>query len=114
MLTFYSQNIWNMNPAGYRNKLVRSLVADFRADVCAFQECGPVTSRAACPSIGALMGDAFAEAVPEAAAVNDTPVFYRVDKFRLPESAVPSPPPISGIRPEAGRIPNSALPTPGS
>jgi len=86
MLTFYSQNIWNMSPAGYRNQLVRSLVTDFDADVCTFQECGPVTNRAARPSIGSLMGDAFAEAVPEAAAVNYTPVFYRVDKFCLLDS----------------------------
>lgn len=83
MLTFYSQNIWNMSPAGYRNKLVRSLVADFDADVCAFQECGPVTNRASKPSIVNAMGDAFAEAMPEVARGNYTPIFYRKDKFCL-------------------------------
>ena len=36
MITLYNHNSWNSNPAGYRNTLVRSLVADFDADVCTF------------------------------------------------------------------------------
>jgi len=83
MITLYSHNIWNMSPAGYRNKLLRSLVRDFDADVCAFQECGPVTNRAASPSVMSVMGDAFEESMPEVSDRNYTPVFYRREIFHL-------------------------------
>lgn len=82
MITLYNQNIWNNAPAGYRNKLVRSLVSDFDADVCTFQECGPQTNRVGNPSIGELMADLYAEAAPEFSSVNFTPVFYKKEKFR--------------------------------
>lgn len=81
MITLYSHNIWNSIPAGYRNTLVRSLVSDFDADVCTFQECGPKSSRVGDPSITALMEDVYEEAAPEFAGVNYTPVFYRRNRF---------------------------------
>jgi len=83
MITLYNQNIWNNYPAGYRNRVLRSLVEDFNADVCTFQECGPFANRIAEPSLEAVMGGEYAEAVPEAAMVNYTPVFYRKDRFNL-------------------------------
>jgi len=86
MITLYNHNIWNSNPAGYRNTLVRSLVADFDADVCTFQECGPRSCRIGDPSITALMEDVYAEAAPEFAGVNYTPVFYRKDRFHCIDS----------------------------
>ena len=81
MFTLYSQNIWNDNPAGYRNTLVRSLVSDFEPDVCTFQECGPKSNRVGNPSIVEIMSDVYVEAMPEFAEVNYTPVFYKKEKF---------------------------------
>lgn len=83
MITLYNQNIWNHNPAGYRNTLVRSLVSDFAPDICTFQECGPKTNRVGNPPIVELMSDVYAEATPEFADVNYTPVFYKKDRFHL-------------------------------
>ncbi|MBO5069707.1 MAG: hypothetical protein J6C37_05015 [Roseburia sp.] len=86
MITLYSQNIWNKNPAGYRNALVRSLVSDFDSDVCAFQECGPMSNRVGSHPIVEIMSDVYVEATPEFADVNYTPVFYKKDKFNLIDS----------------------------
>ncbi len=83
MITFYSQNIWNRSPAGYRNRLVRSVIGDFDADVCAFQECGPETSRKGSPTINSVMSDRYAEALLQYSDVNFTPLFYKKDRFNV-------------------------------
>jgi len=81
--TFYSQNIWNSSPAGYRNKLLRSLIDDFDADICAFQECGPETNRKGLPSVHSVMSDFYAEVLPQLSNVNFTPLFYKKDKYNV-------------------------------
>lgn len=81
MITFYSQNIWNSSPAGYRTRLLRSLISDFDADICAFQECGPQTNRKDLPSVNSLMSDLYKEALPQFDNVNFTPLFYKNDKL---------------------------------
>ena len=86
MITFYSQNVWNYNPSEYRNKLIRSLVSDFDADICSFQECGPTTNRVGeCP-LPSLMADTYEEVCKEFADRNFTPVFYKKEKFNLIDS----------------------------
>ena len=83
MIILYSHNIWNFNPAGYRNTLTRSMISDFAPDVCTFQECGPQSCRVGNPDIVSLMSDVYSEATPEFADVNYTPVFYKKEKFNL-------------------------------
>ena len=86
MITFYSQNVWNYNPSEYRNKLIRSLVSDFDADICSFQECGLTTNRVGeCP-LPSLMADTYEEVCKEFADRNFTPVFYKKEKFNLIDS----------------------------
>ena len=86
MITIYDQNVWNYSPASYRNTLIRSLISEFDADICAFQECGPETNRSARLALPALMEDEYLEVCPEYANVNFTPVFYKKDKFLLLDS----------------------------
>ncbi len=86
MITIYSQNVWNCPPASYRNKLIRSLVSDFDADICMFQECGPFTVRAAEISLPDLMKEIYEEACEQLADRNFTPVYYKRDKFDLVDS----------------------------
>lgn len=83
MFSFYSQNVWNMSPSEYRNTLVRTLVSEFDADVCAFQECGPDTIRNGSKPLHKLMSDKYSEVCPEVSAGNFTPIFYKTDKFIL-------------------------------
>lgn len=83
MITFYSHNIWNNSPAGYRTKLLRELMGDFDADVCAFQECSPIRNRKDLPTIEETMGDVYLEALPQFAEENYTPIFYKKDKFNV-------------------------------
>ena len=84
MIKFYSQNIWNNAPAGYRTKLLRSVIRDVDADICSFQECGPETNRnKGSPKIGEVMSDEYVESLPQFSTVNFTPVFYKKDRFNL-------------------------------
>jgi len=86
MITLYNQNIWNYLPSEYRNTLVRSLVADCDADICTFQECGPLRNRVGDAPIQELMADVYDEVRPEFADRNYTPVFYKKDKYILKDS----------------------------
>lgn len=86
MICFYDQNIWNAAPTEYRNGLVRLLVDDFDADVCAFQECSPKTNRAGENPIDKLMSDKYTEVCPDKADKNFTPIFYKTEKFNLIDS----------------------------
>ena len=83
MLTFYSQNVWNSNPCDFRIKLIRSLVSDFNADICMFQEFGPYSVRKANPPMHAIMSDAYVEACPDVSDKNYTPVFYKKGHFEV-------------------------------
>ena len=83
MIILYSHNIWNCKTAGFRNKLTRSLISDANADVCTFQECGPMSCRKDNPDIVSLMSDIYEEASLELADSNYTPVFYKKDRFDI-------------------------------
>lgn len=86
MITFYSQNVWNSFPTSYRNTLISSLISDFDADICVFQECGPKTTRSGEAPLPELLEDTYAEVCPDIADSNYTPVFYKKDKFDVPDS----------------------------
>lgn len=86
MLTFYDQNVWNHNPSGYRNGLIRELVKENGADVCAFQEFGPNSTRMGDPALDVLMLDEFAEVCPELRDTSYTALFYKKDRFNLIDS----------------------------
>ncbi len=86
MLTVYSQNVWNHFPTSFRNNLIRTLIDDFDADLCAFQECGPETIRVGEASLPSLMRNDYDEVCPEYADRNFTPIFYKRDKFSITDS----------------------------
>ena len=90
MIRLYNQNVWgNMskgNEIANRNQLIRSLVQDYQADVCTFQECNPTTTRRVADALQLLLSDVYAEACSQDAEHNFTPVFYRKDKYREIES----------------------------
>jgi len=83
MLTFYSQNVWNSNPCHFRTPIVRSLVSDFNADICMFQEFGPFSVRKGDKPLQNLMSDEYTEICPYISHKNYTPVFYKTDCFDL-------------------------------
>lgn len=86
MIKIYNQNVWNYSPASYRNKLIRSLIKDFDADFCTFQECGPTTNRVAKEPLPRLMSDVYGEVRPELSDRNFTPVFYKKEKYNVLDS----------------------------
>ena len=86
MITLYNQNVWNHNPSEYRNGLIRTLVSQYDADICTFQECGPTTTRAGKAPLPELLKDAYQEVCPEMADKNFTPVFFKKEKFLLENS----------------------------
>ncbi|MBQ9097678.1 MAG: hypothetical protein IJY55_04710 [Clostridia bacterium] len=86
MIKLYDQNVWNVLPIDNRSVLVRSMVEQFDADFCAFQECGPNTSRTGETPLPVLMSDKYAEVCPEKAGVNYTPVFYKKEKYNVLEA----------------------------
>lgn len=86
MITFYCQNVWNHNPTGYRNKIIRNIIREEGADVCAFQECGPETIRVGADALPVLLSDEYCEVLPELCDSNFTPVFYKKGKFNLLDS----------------------------
>lgn len=81
MYRLYSHNIMNYNPPEDRNHLINSLISEFDADVCAFQECSPFTNRLGKAPIQDLLSDRYTEA---GTGIDDfTPVFYKTEKFNL-------------------------------
>lgn len=86
MIKLYDQNVWNVNPIDNRNILIRSMIEEFDADFCTFQECGPNTCRAAEHPLPELMSDKYAEVCPEKVGVNYTPVFYKKEKYNVLEA----------------------------
>lgn len=87
-MTIYSQNVWNCLPAAYRNRMVRSLIAQVQPDVCFFQECAPDTVRRGdgeAPLAG-LLSDGYEEVCPELAGKNFTPIFIKKGTFRVVDS----------------------------
>lgn len=86
MITFYCQNVWNYSPSQYRNKLIRSLISDFDADVCMFQEFGPDTICSGELPLPSLMENVYEKVCKETVKRNFTPVYYKRDKFNLIDS----------------------------
>ena len=84
MYSFYSQNVWNCNPTGHRNPLIRALIEETDADFCAFQECAPWSVRSGDAPLPHLMKNAYTEV--DGKETNFTPIFYRTEKFRLIDS----------------------------
>ena len=82
----YCQNVWNFNPSEYRNTLIASLIGDFDADVCCFQECGPGTNRAGAAPLPKLLEATYSEVCPEFADRNYTGLFYKTEKYNLIDS----------------------------
>lgn len=76
----FTHNIWNYKTYN-RNNLIAKLVRKYDADICHFQECGPLTSRANDTAIQKLLSADYAEAYPKMADKNYTPVFYKKDRF---------------------------------
>lgn len=83
MLTVYNQNIWNHNPAEYRNTCVREIIEEYDADVCTFQECGPRSNREGNAPIQQLMSDKYTEASIKTAPTSYTTLFYKTEKFDM-------------------------------
>lgn len=81
MFSLYSHNIWNYYPTDDRNPLIRSLIDDFDADICAFQECSYTSNRVGNFPICELMKDKYTELGP--GLYNFTPVFYKAEKFNI-------------------------------
>ena len=86
MIKLYDQNTWHMIPLDNRNVLMRSMIEEFDADFCTFQECGPKNRTSKTP-LPVLMSDKYAELCPEKADGNYTPVFYKKDKYNVLEAA---------------------------
>ena len=81
MYRLYNQNIWNYNPPEDRNLLIRSLINEFDADFCTFQECSHTSNRLGKAPIQELLSDKYTEVgigMPDY-----TPVFYKTEKFNL-------------------------------
>ena len=81
MFNIYCQNIWNTLPAHERMPIIRTLISDFGADICLFQECSPCTVRKCENAITELMADEYKEVCEHLIPNNYTPVFYKKDKF---------------------------------
>ena len=86
MLTIFCQNVWDSNPCHYRNQLIRSLVSDYNADICMFQEFGTNTTRTGNSPLQNLLSDEYTEGCAAAAQKNFTPVFYKSERFDLIDS----------------------------
>lgn len=91
MIRLFDQNIWgNYHKATYsignRNALIYKEIKAYDADICAFQECNPTTSRAKEVDIAALMAERYEEVEPQLAERNFTPLFYRRSRFDVLDS----------------------------
>ena len=89
-ITIYDQNIWGCLPHGEkiqnRNALIRELVEYHNADIIAFQECAPTTSREGDRAIDKLLSDEYSEVHTDAKEKNFTPIFYKKNRFSIIES----------------------------
>ena len=82
IMIVFCQNVLNWAPTGFRNRLITELIQEQGADVCLFQEFSPYSTRVGEPPLEQLLEAAgYAEAYPEIAATNFTPVFYKTDKL---------------------------------
>lgn len=84
MYRLYNHNIWNFNPPEDRNLLINSLIKEFDADICSFQECSHTSNRKGNAPIQELLKDKYTEV--GIGMLNYTPVFYKTDKFNLIDS----------------------------
>ena len=89
-LTLFGQNIWGNMPGtstvSNRNAAVAELIWAYDADVVAFQECNPQTSRKGDVDIAQLIYDKYDEVCAPFAYMNFTPVFYKRERFLILDS----------------------------
>ena len=86
MIKFYCQNVWDFSPTEYRNKLIYSLIREFDADICLFQEYSQAATCSGKLPLPGLMQEIYAEAHKVSDGWNFTPVFYKKEKFGLIDS----------------------------
>lgn len=84
MYCLYNQNAWNCNPTAHRNVIIRSLIEEFDADFCTFQECALHSVRWGDTGLQELLKDKYTEI--DGKETNFTPVFYKTEKFNLIDS----------------------------
>ena len=84
MYRLYNHNIWNYNPPEDRNLLIHSLIEEFDADFCTFQECSHTSNRKGRLPIQDLLKDKYTEV--GIGMLNYTPVFFKTEKFNLVDS----------------------------
>lgn len=84
MYRLYNHNIWNFNPPEDRNLLIHSLIEEFDADFCTFQECSHTSNRLGKFPIQDLLKDKYTEV--GIGMLNYTPVFFKTEKFNLIDS----------------------------
>ncbi len=84
MYRLYNHNIWNYNPPEDRNLLIHSLIEEFDADFCTFQECSHTSNRLGKLPIQDLLKDKYTEV--GIGLLNYTPVFFKTEKFNLIDS----------------------------
>ncbi len=85
-IKIYNQNVWAYPNIGNRTKLISELVYEYDADICAFQECEPVSIRAKDYDIAEFLKDTYNEVPTSAGNINCTPIFYKATKFRVVDS----------------------------
>lgn len=85
-MKIYNQNVWNYRPSEYRNALICSLITEFGADVCMFQECGPGTNRVGGAPLISLLQYEYTEICPELATKNYTALLYKTEKYNVIDS----------------------------
>jgi endonuclease/exonuclease/phosphatase family metal-dependent hydrolase len=85
MVRLYDQNVWGnfarTEKIGNRNQYILGLIKEYKPDFCTFQECNPSTSRSGKDPMQEILSYAYAEASPENAMKNFTPVFYNTERF---------------------------------
>ena len=86
-ITIFDHNIWGGMPKddriANRNHLIAGLIDYHDADVIAFQECSPKTSRAEENDIAELLEPTYAEVECGMGKDNHTPIFYKKERFSV-------------------------------
>lgn len=89
-MRLYNQNVWGGMPKtdgiANRNQLVRSLIQDYRPDICTIQECSPDTTRKVEDALPLILSDVYGEACSHEAERNFNAIFYRKDQYLEIES----------------------------
>ena len=89
-ITIFSHNIWGniceTETVSNRNACVATLIDAHDADIIAFQECNPRTSRSGDVDIAKLIAPEYVEVETCFGKNNCTPLFYRASRFSIVNS----------------------------